>query len=218
MNKHTIPVYILLVATVGLLVWTVVKLHSFDHRINRIGLMLAEQGLINERKQVREVSIGEGNSYSMGDTAAPVTAMMFLDYECDFCKSFFVHTFPRVEEELIRTGKLRFVFRHFPIEMHPNAYAAAQMAEQARQQGKFAEMNSRLAHVDMLSRETLGTIALELGVDTTGWRSNTQTAEKVNADKQEGERIFVRGTPTFIINGKVHTGMRSFDEFRKMIE
>jgi hypothetical protein len=88
----------------------------------------------------------------------------------------------------------------------------------AVQQGKFAEMNSRLTRVEMLSRETLGAIALELGVDTTGWHSNTQTAEKVDADKREGESIFVRGALTFIINGKMHTCMRSFDEFRKMIE
>ncbi|MDR1761547.1 MAG: DsbA family protein [Bacteroidales bacterium] len=218
MKKHTILVYSMLAIITGLLIWILVKLHSFDNRVNKIGFMLTEQTMLNVPKQVREVSIDDGNSFSMGDSSVPVTAILFFDYECDFCKLFFVNTFPQIEEQLINTGKLRFVFRHFPIEMHPNAYIAAEMSEQARQQGKFLEMHNELVRTDNLSKENLIRIANELNVDTTNWRSNSQSVEKINTDKSVGESIFVRGTPTFIINGKMYTGMRTFEEFKEISE
>ena len=216
MKTHYMLIYTSLVILITLLVWVTVKLHSFELRINRIGFMLAEQQFYNIPKQVRDVAVGEGDSFSVGDSQAPVTAIMFFDYECDYCKLFFVNTFPKIEQRLIQTGQLRFVFRHFPIEMHPHAYMAAEMVEQARQQGKFMDMHNKLVRTDYLSEENLIQLARELDIDATGWRSNSQSVEKIEFDKTTGEDINVRGTPTFIINDKMYTGNRNFDEFKEI--
>ena len=218
MKKQMLFVYSLAVVTVGLLVCILVKLYSFDHRINRIGIMLTEQSLLNAPKEAREVAVGEGEGFAMGDTNAPVKVILFLDYECNYCKLFFANTFPEIEKQLIRTGKLRFVFRHFPIEMHPNAYLAAKMAEQARQQGKFYEMNDRLMKTDLLIYENLVLLAQELHIDTAAWLDNPASIERIQADKSAGERIRLRGTPAFIINGKMYTGMRNFEEFKELTD
>lgn len=217
MKKHIITIYCILAIITGLLLWLVVKLYSFDYRINKIGMMLTEQSVLNVPKQVREVLIDEGTGFELGDIDAPITTIMFYDYECDFCKLFFINTFPEIEKRLIDTGKLRFVFRHFPIEMHPNAYLAAQMVEQANQQGMFLEMHEKLLRTDNLSCEYLVMLANDMNVDTIGWRTSLQSIEKINADKRAGESIHVRGTPTFIINGKMYTGIRNSNEFEELI-
>ena len=179
--------------------------------------MLMEQSILNVPKQVRDVSISEGNGFALGDTSAPVKVIMFFDYDCHFCKLFFNNTFPEIESKLINTNKIRFVFRHFPIEMHPNAYLSAVMAEHALQQGKFYDMNEKLMKTDLLNYENLVQLALELNVDTTEWYLNPVAIEKVDADKSIGEKINVRGTPTFIINNKMYTGIRNFTEFEELI-
>ena len=218
MKKHFLLIDGLLTITLVLLVWIVIKLNSFDYRINQIGLMLAEQKIMNIPRQIVDVEIDEGDSFTMGDSIAPVSVIMFFDYECGYCKLFFDRTFPQIDEQLIQTGQLRFVFRHFPIEMHPQAYVAAQMAEQARQQGKFLEMHSKLMETYNLHEGALVVYAEDLNVDTANWQSNPESIEKIDGDKAAGVGIFVRGTPSFIINGKMYAGMRDFDEFKQIAE
>ena len=195
-------------------VWILVKLYSFDASISQIGLMLLEQKLYNIPNEVREVDIDEGDSFAMGDSNAPHTTIMFFDYECDYCKMFFNTTFPQIEEKLINTGKLRFVFRHFPIEMHPDAYVAAQMAEQARKQGKFLAMHRKLMETYNLTKGALEVYAGELDVDTAGWQSNPLSIEKIDRDKAVGVAISVRGTPSFVTNGRMQAGMRDYADFK----
>jgi protein-disulfide isomerase len=213
MKRQITIMYAALAVIIGLLAWTVVKLRSFDERLGTMGLMLLDMRVQNIPNEVRPAAIDEGDSFTLGDSAAAVTAIVFYDYECDYCKQFFASVFPRIERELIRTGRLRFVFRHFPIEMHPGAYPAAQMAEQARGQGLFREMHDRLNATTYASDDILAGLAAELRVDTAGWRTNPRHIAKIDADKAVGERIVVRGTPTFVINGKMYTGMRDYDGF-----
>ena len=212
--------YIIFFSTSAILlslsVWILVKLYSFDSSISQIGLMMLEQKLMNIPNEVREVDIDEGDSFVMGDDSAPVTTIMFFDYECDYCKLFFATTFPQIEEKLINTGKLRFVFRHFPIEMHPQSYVAAQMAEQARQQGKFPEMHKQLMETYNLTEGALVVYAEQLGVDTDQWLSNPVSIEKIDTDKAVGVGVSVRGTPSFVTNGRMQAGMRDYEEFKQI--
>ncbi|MEE8492934.1 MAG: thioredoxin domain-containing protein, partial [Nitrospirales bacterium] len=73
-----------------------------------------------------EANVSISGSPTMGKKDAPVTVVEFSDYQCPFCRRFFQTTLPKIKEEYIDTGKVRYVFRDFPLDqMHPQARKAA---------------------------------------------------------------------------------------------
>ena len=82
---------------------------------------------------------------SLGRADAPVTLVEFSDFQCPFCGRFFATTLPALKKDYIDTGKLRYVFRDFPLDqLHPNARKAAEAAHCAGEQGKYWEMHDVL--------------------------------------------------------------------------
>jgi hypothetical protein len=81
-------------------------------------------------------ALERGPGPSKGDAAAPVTLVEFSDFQCSYCRKFWRDTLPGIEEKYIRTGKVRFVYRHLAILGAPSVEAAI-AAECADQQGKF---------------------------------------------------------------------------------
>jgi protein-disulfide isomerase len=141
--------------------------------------------------------------HSEGPPDAQVTLVEYGDFQCPFCG----RAFPIVAAIQKRMGKkLRFVFRNFPLtEIHPNAEAAAEMAEAAASKGKFWEMHTMLfTHQGALDAEHLTGYAAKTGLDGE-WAAaavaNHQFIDKVKKDFRSGVRSGVNGTPTFFING-----------------
>jgi protein-disulfide isomerase len=82
---------------------------------------------------------------SMGNGDAKVTLIEFSDYQCSFCGRHFSQTLPRLMTEYVKTGKVKYVLRDFPLEpIHPLAFKAAEAARCASDQGKYWEMHDRL--------------------------------------------------------------------------
>src|SRR5256884_5259358 len=82
---------------------------------------------------------------SLGRADAPVTLVEFSDFQCPFCGRFFATTLPALKQDYIDTGKLRYVFRDFPLDqLHPNARNAAAAAHCAGEQGKYWDMHDVL--------------------------------------------------------------------------
>ena len=79
-----------------------------------------------------------------GDEDAPVTIVEWSDFECPFCTRFYTETLGKLEEKYINTGKVKFVYRDFPLGFHANAQKAAEAAECAGEQGKYWEMHDKL--------------------------------------------------------------------------
>ena len=79
-----------------------------------------------------------------GDANAPVTIIEWSDYECPFCGRFYRDTLGLIESAYIDTGKVKFVYRDFPLSFHPNAQKAAEAAECAGEQGKYFDMHDLL--------------------------------------------------------------------------
>lgn len=156
--------------------------------------------------------VGE-TDHALGPASAPVTLVEYGDYECPDC----LNAFPIVRDVLGRAGdRVRFVFRHFPLNsIHPHASAAARAAEAAGVQGKFWEMHEtlfrnqhRLGEVDYLH------LALRLGLEVYRFRSDLgrdSIARRVRAQYEGGVASGVRGTPTFFINGRRHAGPKDLD-------
>jgi protein-disulfide isomerase len=151
--------------------------------------------------------IGE-RDHVRGPAEATITLVEYGDFECPFCGM----AYP-VVRELARHlgGRLRVVFRHFPLrDQHPHAQHAAEAAEAAAAQGKFWEMHDRLfEHQRALDDEQLIRHAEELGLDTDRFRRDLtehRHRERVQEDVLSGLHSGVRGTPTFFLNGVRHEG------------
>ena len=144
----------------------------------------------------------------LGNEHAPVTLVEYGDFECPNCKQ----AAPAVKLLLERyTERVRFAFRHFPLEdVHPHALTAAQAAECAGGQGKFWEMHDLLyENQKHLQVQDLAVYAERLGLQAD--RFTTELAERthlerVREDFMSGVRSGVNGTPTFFINGRRHDG------------
>jgi protein-disulfide isomerase len=111
---------------------------------------------------------------------------------------------PRLEAEYIKTGKLKYVVREFPLEqIHPQAFKAAEAALCAGEQGKYWEMHDRMfANQRALGLNDLPGHAQALGLDLPGFQAcleGGKHAARIRKDLADGQKAGVRGTPTFFL-------------------
>jgi protein-disulfide isomerase len=147
--------------------------------------------------------VSSERDHAQGPNTAPVTLVEYGDYECPYCGQ----AYPIIKDiqENLR-GKLRFVFRNFPVtQVHPHAQHAAEAAESAGSQNKFWEMHDCLyEHQEKLDDNHLRQYALELGIDVTRFDDEMARhvhVSRVREDFMSGIDSGVNGTPTFYING-----------------
>jgi protein-disulfide isomerase len=148
-------------------------------------------------------SIATDDQPSLGSTTAPVTIIEFTDFQCPSCAA----THPLIEKLLKEyEGKVRLVVRDFPLEMHANAYKAAEAAEAAREQGKYWEYIALLLkNQSKLDVAALKQYAGQLALDRQKFDAALDSgkfAEKVQRDLRDGLRLGVDATPTFFVNGR----------------
>lgn len=157
-----------------------------------------------------------------GDKNAPVTIVEFGDFQCPFCGRFYQQTLPLIEENYIKTGKARLVYRDFPLSFHPMAHKAAEAAGCAYKQGKFWEYHDKLFENQRdLSIENFKTWAKELGLNTEEFNNCLDQglmASEVDNDFNQGVSYGVSGTPTFFINGVKVVGAQPFSVFKQVID
>lgn len=165
--------------------------------------------LVSERQvptatQVQGVALSGDRSAFRGDKNAPVTLIEFSDYQCPFCARHFRETLPELERDYIKTSKIKYVFRDFPIaSLHPAAFKAHEAANCAGEQGKYWEMHDRLfSNQKAQSSQDLPLHAQALGLDMSVFQQCLESgrhAAKIREDVAEGRRAGVRGTPTFFL-------------------
>jgi protein-disulfide isomerase len=154
-----------------------------------------------------------------GPKDAPVTIVEFSDFECPYCGS----AFETVEQVMnAYAGKVRLVYRQFPLSFHPHAAKAAEASLCAADQGKFWEYHDVLfKNQKKLEPTDLKAHATEVGMDAQKFGQCLESGEKkkaVDADQQAGLAAGVGGTPAFFINGIFLNGAQPIDEFKKVID
>lgn len=152
-------------------------------------------------KEPESVSIA-GHPF-LGNKDASVVLVDFSDYQCPFCGRFFRDTMPQLQRDYIQTGKVKYVFRDFPLTIHPNALKAAEAAQCAGDQGKFWEMHFRLfQNQQALELPNLSSYAVALGLDQSKFNQCLQSgkyAATIQKDMEEGGTAGIEGTPSFLI-------------------
>lgn len=158
----------------------------------------------------------------LGDPNAPVTIVSFEDYQCPFCGRAFEQTLPLIKSEYIDTGKVKLVFRDFPLSFHPHAQAASEASECADDQGKFWEYHDALfKNQNALSPALYTQLAEQLGLDGGQFKQCVDSGkhtQEVQNDFAYGSQVGVSGTPTFFINGIKLVGAQPFQAFKQIID
>ena len=150
-----------------------------------------------------------------------VEIVVFTDFQCPFCARF-AQSFRDLQSTGVEGVQTTVVFKHFPLSMHPAAPLAHQAALAAREQGKFWEMHDLLfANQSAVGREDLVQYATKLGLDIDRFKKDLDSNRLKNlieADKAEGEKLRVQGTPTLFVNGKQYSGALSLDQLKQLIK
>ena len=174
--------------------------------------------------------IGIDDDPQLGKADAKVTIIEFGDYQCPLCRAFWRETLPRIKKEYVETGRVRIVFRDFPIQdIHPEATVTAMAAECAEDQGKFWEFHDKVfREQDRRGRDVVRykvadvkRWATEVGLEAAAFNecldSERHKAE-VQKDYKDGADVGMNGTPVFFINGRALVGAHPFATFQKIIE
>ncbi len=152
-----------------------------------------------------------GDAPVLGKKDAPVTIVEFTDYQCTFCQRFHTVTFPELQRKYVDTGKVRFVTRDLPLEMHSKAEQAAEAARCAGEQGKFWDMrNILVANASKLGETDLVEYATKLSLAVPAFQtclSSGKYREAVQKDMTEAAGLEISGTPSFVIGKTTPDGV-----------
>ncbi|HSG05801.1 MAG TPA: thioredoxin domain-containing protein, partial [Nitrospiria bacterium] len=163
------------------------------------------------------------DDWSKGAEDSPVVLIEYSDFQCPACASYYP-SLKLLTEEF--GDRIRFVYRHFPLEQHVHAVPTARAAEAAGEQGKFWEMHDLLFENqrDWANKETavdaFFQYAVDLGLDPVRFRKDfesPETGQAVEDDLNSGLGANVPGTPTFFLNGLQIENPKSHQEFRDVL-
>jgi protein-disulfide isomerase len=156
---------------------------------------------------------------SKGEATAPVTIVEFSDFQCPYCK--------RQEDALHKIltdypGKVRLVFRDFPLDGHPDAAKAAQAAACADAQGKFWNFHDKLFdNQAALGVSDLKSYARQEGLDGKKFDAcldGDEMRARVDENLHEGEAAGVDGTPALFVNGRPLSGATSYEDLKAAVD
>jgi protein-disulfide isomerase len=173
-----------------------------------------------------------GDAPMLGRADAPVTLVEFSDYQCPFCQRFFATTLSALKKHYVDTGKVRYVFRDFPLDqMHPQARKAAEAAHCAGEQSKYWEMHEVLfQNQRALAPPQLAEHARTVGMDGSKFDeclSSGRHGTRVDRGLADGAVVGVQGTPTFVVGktkpgdfveGTPIRGAQPLETFRRIID
>lgn len=212
------------------------SLHSYLYQSTPVYIPtnLPTETTTASNRPVTITNITVDGSHTLGPLEAEIVVVEFSDFQCSFCQSFFSNTLSQLKNEYVDTGRIKFVYKHFPFDFHQNARPAAVASECAGEQGRFWDYHDILM-INQTSWENLGgndtinafvNFAERLGLDKNNFKSCLETMKyenKIEFDMRQGYTIGVTGTPAFFvgIQGKEFTsinGAQPFSSFKQAID
>lgn len=165
--------------------------------------------------------------YVIGSETAPIEITEYADFQCPGCGAFATVQFPDLKARLIDAGKARFRYRDFPLDgAHVHARLASHSAACANDQGKFWQMEERIYQRQNAwamkgnALPIFEEIAKEVGLDTGTWKECMQSAKyagRIQASLEEGSRLGVQYTPSFLIGGRIYSSLNA-DDIVRMVD
>jgi protein-disulfide isomerase len=162
---------------------------------------------------------------ALGDPNAPVTVVEYASMTCPHCATFHVQTYPEIKKRYIDTGKVRFVFREFPLDQLAAAgFMLARCAGEDRYfpmvEALFEQQRTWAQSEDPLAR--LFAVARQAGFTQRTFEeclANQELLDKIATVRQRASEVYgVNSTPTFFINGKIERGDMTIEGMSKAID
>jgi protein-disulfide isomerase len=176
-----------------------------------------ETGTEQTKAGVESQDIDIENEPFKGDENAKITIIEFSGYSCPFCARFALETLPKI----MNNFSVKVVFKDFPVHGEVTAHEAANCA---LEQGKYWEYHDMLFERQkewVNNASKLYDYARILGLDVEEFDacvSSGKYRDEVMADKEEGVKLGVTGTPTFFINGRKVVGALPYEEFERILK
>ncbi|HXD16579.1 MAG TPA: DsbA family protein [Vicinamibacterales bacterium] len=195
-----------------------------------LAAILVAVGVSPAFAQQRGVFIGVDDDPTLGSADAKVLMIEFGDYQCPSCRMFWKDVEPRLKKEYIDTGKVKLVFRDYPIvQIHPEALLAAEAVDCAGEQNKYWEYHDKVFREQYNKGDDLVRFK---AADLKKWAKDTRLDQakfdqcldsekykgEILKDKADGDAVSVQGTPTFFINGRVIGGAQPYPAFKTLID
>jgi protein-disulfide isomerase len=186
---------------------------------------MAKDVTIDPSKEVMEKISLKGEPHK-GPENAKVTIVEYSDFQCPFCSK----GYQTVEKQVLANygDKVKFYYKNYPLPFHPWAKKGAIAAACAKEQKPEAfwklysfwfENQGQVTADNVKDKAT--DVLKDTGIDMAKWTDcfdNQKTAAKVDAEMQEGSSVGVRGTPGFIINGRLISGAQPYENFKNVID
>ncbi|MGI9386311.1 MAG: DsbA family protein [Methyloligellaceae bacterium] len=164
---------------------------------------------------------------SLGRTDAPVTMIKYASLTCPYCRAFHTKTFPELQRRYIKTGKVRYILREFPIG-HASGAATIVMRCIGQQDDRkyFALYHAYITKQHLwvsqeVRKDAIYKIAAPLGITRKMFDrcfENQNIVDGLKWVKERGRKLGVIGTPTFFINGKKVRSVLKIDEIKELID
>jgi protein-disulfide isomerase len=173
--------------------------------------------LSGKQPPLENVIVSTDGAFSQGPKDAKFVIVEFSDFQCPFCARYATQTYSQVIDDYVKPGKLKYVFRNFPLEsIHAQALKAAEASQCAGEQDRFWEMHDHLfKNQQSLEDKDYSGHATKLGLDVPKFQQCMESRKytaKVKKDNDDGTKLGVKGTPTFFfgsVDPKDPTKMRA---------
>jgi protein-disulfide isomerase len=163
----------------------------------------AELEFVVDSLAPRDISIEGRPVWPKGGDRAPVTVVVFADFQCPHCKAEAPVLRKAVEQF---PGRAKLVYKHFPLGGHPRAKFGAIATEAAMEQGKFWEMHDVIfANSERLEDADIMRYAKQIGLDMEKFKADYASGaakQRVEADRADGEKLGFEGTPAVFVDGR----------------
>ena len=197
-----------------------------------VGGFLGTYGInSNDSEIVTSAKLIENGSPFLGNADAPITILEWGDYQCTFCYKFHQNTLEIINEDFIKTGKVKIVFKDFPLN-GPDSKLAAEASYCAQDQQKYWQYHDELyknwggERTGWITREALTEFAQTVNLDTGKFNKcldDNKYEKKVNSLYEFGNQIGIDATPSFLVfndekmikirgNQPLEVFLKTFDE------
>ncbi len=166
--------------------------------------------------------------YVLGSDTAPVEIIEYADFQCPACQAFEMVEFPYVKERLIQTGRVRWIYRDFPLDQpHKWSRLASHSAACANDQDKYWEQHEAIyrTQADWSASSSAGgifrSLAQQNGLDMSaydGCMKSLKYAGRIQASSEEGLRAGINSTPSIIVGGRIYPGVQPYDKLKALVD
>jgi protein-disulfide isomerase len=204
-----------------LLVFLLVYTYSLQRQLNKLNKKLSNIAAAAPAASKVNLNI-DSASPNMGTQSAKVVMTIFSDFECEFCSVFAKDVLPKIKRNYVDKGLLKVYFRFLPLDIHKDAFMAAEAATYANQQGRFWEMHDFLFNnqhklnnaliANWIATQHLDTLKLKASLKSHTYKN------KIDSDIAEAHRVGISATPAIVVNGNVSLGAHSYAYFSDLID